>query len=173
MWDRTSSALNLFQPGYPSLIPTRTSRNIWRRARKLFARLMVNGRALSQTSATPLRFKPSISAQLSNSCNVQVVDVTTMYLAKSLGLNVKTLKNSYTYNTNVSLHSFPNGSNSPSQTYLPENEANYPNLEQTYGGSVAVSWLCSLAQPPGATTQVYKVADWLGLISDKLSPGPG
>ena len=69
---------------------------------------------------------------ISASWNLQVVDVTTMYLAKSLGLNVKTLKNSYTYNTNVSLHSFPNGSNSPSQTYIPENEANYPNLEQTY-----------------------------------------
>ena len=55
-----------------------------------------------------------------------------MYLAESLGLNVKTLKNSYTYNTNVSHHSFPTGSNSPSQTYIPENEAGYPNLEQVY-----------------------------------------
>ena len=58
--------------------------------------------------------------------------MTTMYLAKSLGLNVKTLKNSYTYNTNVSHHSFPTGSNGPSQTYIPENEPNYPKLEQTY-----------------------------------------
>ena len=58
--------------------------------------------------------------------------MTTMYLAKSLGLNVKTLKNSYRYNTNVSHHSFPTGSNSPSQTHIPVNEAGYPNLEQVY-----------------------------------------
>ena len=55
-----------------------------------------------------------------------------MYLAKSLGLNVKTLKNSYRYNTNVSYHAFPTGSNSPSQTHIPVNEAGYPNLEQVY-----------------------------------------
>ena len=55
-----------------------------------------------------------------------------MYLAKSLGLNVKTIKNSYTYNTNVSHHSFPTGPNSPSPTYIPDNEPGYPNLEQVY-----------------------------------------
>ena len=61
-----------------------------------------------------------------------MVDVTTMYLAKAVGLNVKTLKNSYKYNTNVSHHSFPTGTNSPTDTYIPNNLPSFPNIEQTF-----------------------------------------
>ena len=55
------------------------------------------------------------------------------------------------------------------KTFLSENILLTANLEQTYGGSVATGQYSTRS----ITTQVYTVADWRGLISDKLSPGPG
>ena len=63
----------------------------------------------------------------------QVIDIATVYLARTLGLNVIELEHSnYVYNTSISSHFFPSGADSPDTTYIPENVDGYPNLEQTY-----------------------------------------
>ena len=62
-----------------------------------------------------------------------MVDITTVYLARALGLNVEDLETgSYVYNTTLSSHSFPTGAESPDQTFVPENVDGFPNLEQTF-----------------------------------------
>ena len=68
-----------------------------------------------------------------NICNSsQVIDVTTVYLAKILGINVGTLIANYVFNTKLSDHTFPAGSSPPNPIYAPENLSDFPNLEQTY-----------------------------------------
>ena len=68
-----------------------------------------------------------------NICNSsQVIDVTTVYLAKILGINVGTLIANYVFNTKLSDHTFPAGSSPPIAIYIPDNLSDFPNLEQTY-----------------------------------------
>ena len=60
-----------------------------------------------------------------------MVDITTVYLARALGLNVEDLETgSYVYNTILSSHSFPTGAESPDQTFVPENVDSFPRLKR-------------------------------------------
>jgi hypothetical protein len=70
-----------------------------------------------------------------NICNTtRNVDVTIAYLAKAFGLNVANLATNYVFDTNISLHSFPVGSQSPSQTYIPTGAIlySYPGLDRMF-----------------------------------------
>ena len=87
--------------------------------------LTVNTQSLPTTQGTRTGSEPNI-------CNsLQVIDVTTVYLAKVLGLNVGNLVTNYAFN-NLTSHTFPTGSRSPNPIYVPISLVGYPNLEQTY-----------------------------------------
>ena len=59
----------------------------------------------------------------------RVVDITTVYLVKLMGLHMNNFITKYVYKTNLTLHSFP-GTHSP--TYVPHNVGGFPNLEQVF-----------------------------------------
>ena len=59
----------------------------------------------------------------------RVVDITTVYLVKLMGLHMNNFITKYVFKTNLTLHSFP-GTHSP--TYIPDNVGGLPNLEQVF-----------------------------------------
>ena len=71
--------------------------------------------------------------QRKNICNPdRKVDITTLYLARSLGLSVSNIVTKFKFDESLS-YTFPNHSTKGPQTiYPPDNEAAFPNLEQTY-----------------------------------------
>ena len=74
----------------------------------------------------------SWNATISNVCNHhRKVNLATIYLARALNLNVGNIISSYTYDA-AATHVFPDGSNGPTETFIPNSLAAYPDLEQAF-----------------------------------------
>ena len=71
--------------------------------------------------------------QRPNLCNPdRIVDITTLYLARALGLSVSNIVSNFVFDEGKT-YTFPNHSTSgPSQIYPPVGLTAFPNLEQTY-----------------------------------------
>ena len=67
-----------------------------------------------------------------NICNeARVINIATIYLGQALGVSLSTIIESYTYVSSAA-HVFPNSSRGPWKVFIPDNEPNFPDLEQIY-----------------------------------------
>ena len=67
-----------------------------------------------------------------NICNAdRVVNIATLYLAQVLGISLTTIIEDYTY-VATATHVFPNSLTEPITVYIPDNEPEFPDLEQIY-----------------------------------------